>query len=52
MLPDKIIEKLTELGWDDEIRELMEYKPSKFTRHSIVNQPKDLTECSEYECIL
>jgi hypothetical protein len=39
-----IVAKLTELGWGHELDELKKYGPSMFSRHAIVNQPRDLTE--------
>jgi len=47
-LCNRIIEKLEGLGWGDEIEELNEYNPIIFSRHPIVNQPKDLTDRSAY----
>jgi hypothetical protein len=46
--PFRIIQKLAELGWDDEIEYLLDYDFSIFSRNAIVNQPKDLTERSMY----
>jgi hypothetical protein len=48
--PFRIIQKLAELGWGDEIEYLLDYDPSIFARNAIVNQPKDLTERSTYAC--
>jgi hypothetical protein len=45
----RIIEKLTDLGWGDEIEDLNDYDSSIFSRHPVVNQPKDLTERSAYD---
>ena len=43
------MEKLIGLGWGDEIENLNRYDPSLFSRHPVVNQPKDLTERSAYD---
>ncbi|KIM79605.1 hypothetical protein PILCRDRAFT_823142 [Piloderma croceum F 1598] len=39
-----IIKKLEDRGWGDEIKNIHDYCPTIFSRHPIVNQPKDLTD--------
>lgn len=47
----RIIKKLEDMGWGDEIKNINDYSPTIFSRHPIINQPKDLTDRSAYDCL-
>lgn len=49
MVPfDSIKARLTELGWGDDIARLPKSKSEEFFSHKLVNQPKDLTDRSQF----